>query len=96
MTHSGYPYASPADAKQHLIAEYRNRMSAPTAHDHEVAVAVADATCAVEAGVSSVVESLLIEYASQLPAADRSELNSVAESRAGAAKSARSLIGQLG
>lgn len=92
MAGRGHHYTSPAQAKQHLAAEYGHGSASVVAR-HEVAVAVADADCARQVGVAGTVESLLRDYAAALDPTDRGELDALAALRQQAVARARALAG---
>lgn len=77
----GYRYASPAQAKQQLVAEHANR-------EREISVAMADAECATQVRLPATVEQLLATYAVRQPADVRAELDRVAGVRDAALRQA--------
>ncbi|MFL6125565.1 hypothetical protein [Actinophytocola sp.] len=92
MHQSGHDYTDPRDAKNQLLARYRTDPATTTTRQLEIAVAVADARCATHVHLGAVTEKLLRRSAADLPAADHTALNEVADSRVSSARRAASLV----
>jgi hypothetical protein len=86
MARSGHRYASPGAARQAFVAEYGRSPDPAAVRPREIAVAVADAGCATEAGLPDTVVRLVTRGLAGLPAAARDQLATAAACRAAAVR----------
>jgi hypothetical protein len=87
MRERGHPFPSPQRARRAAAALYRAKVSA-TARRLEVAIAVADAQCALRTGLPTAIERASVRLTHALPVHQRRELNLVAARRADALRRA--------
>jgi hypothetical protein len=88
----GHHYTSPSHAKTELGQTYSRLGATPALREGEIEIAVTDATCAHDAGLPTIGAALAKKYAETLTGDDRADLQTLAASRAAAARRATTVL----